>query len=379
MTEPAVAAAVEPFDTKLADDDLAEGRPEDRAAELSEDAAEATESTPDEPEQPDVTARRQDTPDRGVGPTAPDGPDPDSDPDTWPERGLGVGLLLALAFAWLAATLWGTHVWADENLLSVTIATIAEALPIVVSASVVGGAAAGLAARTWLVRSDRPLRRVLITLSGSFVIAAASATAVVLRYGTSSVMLTLAGTIAMACLLGGAAALLRPAAVVGGALAGTLSTFITGALLSNYQAPLKSLLGSGSTPASQLAAANRFLYLGAALSGLIAGLVAYFYLRRRGLGWPAYLTAGGAAGVVYLVGQGLTQLGGATLLRAASGLSEADRIVRSYLDSAGISNGLIIGFVGAFVAMIAFGRTIRPNRDEWDDEDVAADGDRPAS
>jgi hypothetical protein len=300
--------------------------------------------------------------------------DVDLDTDLWPERGLGAGMLLVFALAWLAATMWGTKVMAEQGLLSVTIATIAEALPSVMGAGIIGGAAAGLAARLWLARDAGTARRVAVTVGASVVVALVAGAVVPMRYGTSNVIWALAGTIAVACLLGGVAALVRPP-VVAGALAATLSAFVVASVLYNYQSQLKHLLGSGSTPAAELAAANRFSYLTGAVSGVVAGVVAYYFLRRRGLGWPSFLVAGGSAGVVLLVSQGLTQLGGATLLRAASGLSEADRIVRSYLDAAGLDNALIVGFVGAFVAMVAFGRTLRSNRQDWEDEPAAAEGD----
>jgi hypothetical protein len=164
----------------------------------------------------------------------------------------------------------------------------------------------------------------------------------------------------VAGVLGGAAAALRVTTLAAG-VAATLAVFVTGVLIYLFQSPLKSLFGAGPTVRSQAAAGWWLALTGAVLGGVVAGLVAYRYLRRRepAARWPAYLLAGATPGLLLLLAEAVTLLGGASLLDLVSGLSDLDRAAMGYLDSARLNQALEVGFVAGIVAMIAVGRTLR--------------------
>ena len=106
------------------------------------------------------------------------------------------------------------------------------------------------------------------------------------------------------------------------------------------------------------------------VSGLAAGLVPYVYLRRaaRRSGvdaprWPVVMLAGGGVGLLLLVTELITRVGGARILDAVSELSAADRAFRSGADASRLRFALLVLFIGALTATIAFGRALkRPER-----------------
>jgi hypothetical protein len=284
-----------------------------------------------------------------------DGP-PADDPAA--ERPLGAGLLFLLGLFWLVATLWsarGSMAGIDDPVVMVS--SVALTLPVTVVATLLAGAAGGLAAACRFA-ADRPASRRLWTgLTAGALCGALPAAAILAGYGATSAVAVIAITVLVAGLMGGAAAALSPATLAAG-IAGTLTVFVIGVLLNLFQAPLKAFLGAGSTVASQYEAANLLARTGAAASGVAAGVIAFAYLRRRAPGapWPAYLVAGAGAGLLLLLAEGLTLAGGSGLLELVSGLSAADREVLGYLDGERLVQALIVGFAGAIVALIAIGR-----------------------
>ncbi len=306
-------------------------------------------------------------------------------------RPLGAGLLLLLALIWLAAKMWTTHtsVSGRDITADVAIASLALNLPDVVGASVLAGAAAGLVAagRRWrsnasfLSQASRNtvtpttadfdgdptqshkapgLRRALTGLTAGILPGLAAAGAILAAYGMRPSIGVLAATVGVAAALGGAAAAMPPPAFAAG-IAATISVYALGAVVNNFQSPLKSLLGAGSTPQSQLTAANLLSFATAVVAGLVAGLVAYIYLRRRVTGrrWPAFLLAGALPGLLLLLAEALTRYGGAPLLDVVRGLSAGDRTTVDYLEATRLNQALVVGFVGGIVATIAVGRTLR--------------------
>ncbi len=298
--------------------------------------------------------------------------------DIQPSRPVGAGILLVLGLVWLAATMWAAHAAIAGNAVdaAIVISSAALALPGIIAASLLAGATAGLAAAgrrtatglaaTGLAaaghRAGRRAvaRRALVGLAAGAGCGVIAAGVILFAYGANSSVALLAITVGVAGLLGGAAAVLPPP-VLAAAIAATLGVFLIGVILNLFQSPLKSLLGAGDTVASQASAARLFSYAAAVVGGLVAGLVAFIYLRRRGPGqkWPSYLIAGSAAGLLALVAEGLTQLGGGRLLSLVGNLSPADRAVLDYLIEARMERALIVGFVGGITAMIAVGRTLR--------------------
>jgi len=132
------------------------------------------------------------------------------------------------------------------------------------------------------------------------------------------------------------------------------------------QSPLLDLFGSGSTSASQTTAASWFSFTQSVLSGLAAGLVPFFLLRRASrrtgeiLGWPLYALAGAGPGLLLLLTEGLARTAGARVLDLAGRVSELETTVQQMLGGSRLNNALIVLFVGAVSAIIAIGRTLGP-------------------
>src|SRR5262249_51181355 len=124
-------------------------------------------------------------------------------------------------------------------------------------------------------------------------------------------------------------------------------------------------------PNSQLHAASLLSVTTAVVQGLVVGLTAYFYLRRRleSPRWPAFMAAGALPGLILLVGLVLSYIGSSGLSNLSGELSDADRLARDIVSSSGLNQALTVAFVGTIVSMIAIGRTLRRPDDE--DEELA--------
>lgn len=297
------------------------------------------------------------------------GPLADGHPPTKAASAPGTGVILVLALAWLVAMLSSTvrsvgRVVAGDD---IALVSAALALPGVVSAVLVAGAAAGLTGVTILAarRTPTPRRRLLAGAVGGFVVGAAVAVPAAVVYDQLPYSELVAVTVGAAGVIGSGIAAIRPAAVAAAGVAGALGVYVTTLLLTFFSPDLLHLYGAGDTGESRFRA-NAWLALTMSLlSGLVAGLLAYAYLRRgrtRGLvfGWPSYLVAGAGAGLLAGLAEALTRLGGLRLLQAARAVSAEDRAYLGYLDSARINRAMVILFVGAITALVLLGRTLRP-------------------
>jgi hypothetical protein len=295
-------------------------------------------------------------------------PIPDEDeagPEILDENPASPGTLLLLAVLWLGATLWSAHATIAGNALSgaVAVSSAALALPSVCAATLLTGAAAGLAASVLVARRralpPRWRRRVLLGAAAGAVCGLVTGGLIMFGYGAGSAVVILAATVAAAGLIGGALAALPVHSLYSG-IAATLAVSAAGVALNLFQAPLKSAMGAGDTAASRLGAAELFSLSHGVVSGLVAGVVAYLILRYNGLThWPLYLLAGAIPGLLALVAEALTQIGGAGLLRLVSTFSDNDRGALAYLRDARISHALIVMFVGGIIATVAYGRTLK--------------------
>lgn len=324
-------------------------------------------------------------------PATPNGPRP---------RGVGHGLrgpatLALLSLAWLAAVLWLARGTVAAGSGSLAVSAAALVLPSVVTASLVGGAAAGLLGVTpWRGRPSAEQatgtgrragagRRVRAGLGvGAGLVAGLLAGGLILAaYGTGSSILVVAGTVTLAGLLGGLLATLAPRAPVAAGLAATLSAIATGFLLEIARPALKRLFGAGDTVASQVDAITRLTYVSSLVVAVIAGGVAFWYLHRTrpAARWPGYLLAGACPGLLLLVSEALTRTGGGRLLDIAKALSPADRVSLDYLGAARINHALIVLFAAAITAIMLHGRTLpAPDRDAATAADARADAASPA-
>ncbi|HWG99674.1 MAG TPA: hypothetical protein VNV66_10200 [Pilimelia sp.] len=286
----------------------------------------------------------------------------------------GVGVLAALSLAWLAVMLRGVQVIV-ESAGAFGVASAAYALPGVVSASLVAGAAVGLLAVRTLTRRLTP-RLPLRDSAGlrfAFGLAAGAATGLLAAAptltgpGAGMPTMVLAGTIAAAGTVGGAAAGLRAAHVVAPATAAALAVFLVGFVLNLFQQPLFGLYGYGQSAESKASAYGWFALTTSLCGGLAAGLVAFAYRRRT---WRpstppvpvraalGYLAAGAGPGLLLLVAELITRAGGARVLALTSAISDADRSGQVQLDASRVKYALALLFLGGITAMVAYGRTL---------------------
>ncbi|MET8836357.1 hypothetical protein ABZV78_20875 [Micromonospora sp. NPDC004540] len=290
----------------------------------------------------------------------------------------GALVLAVLSIGWLAAMLWSTRAAITSAAAGVTaISLSAYALPGVITAALVAGAAVALVATN---RLGRATLRFLAAVGTGLLVGLAAAVAVNLTYADNATTNTIAGTTAAAAIIGGAMAGARNARVVGALAAATLAAQLFVVLFSRARDPLSDLFGAGDTQQSMLDAAKWVSRTESLLAGLIAGVVAYLYLawarhraeRRDGaateLRWPAYLVAGAGAGLLLLLTEVIIRVGGRGLLDLAAALSEADEVAQTALGTSRVDNGIWVLFVGALAALILFGRTLGPRAVEDEDE-----------
>lgn len=311
-------------------------------------------------------------PTTGTPRTAP--PDEDSAAGrSRPRPGVRAGLLLALfTVAWLAARLWATYRQVrDGDGADVALASGALALPAIVQSTVLAGLGCGYAGRAWLHSGDRRpdaglFSRWLVAPFAGLVVGGLTLAATIAVYGGVTPTFPVGLTAAAAGLLGGAfAAVPRPAVVAAAGAAAAFGAFVldtvlnSGGVLDNMMAAFGGR--ATATPEDIVNASGVVAHIDSAVVGLTAGLLAFWYLRRQGgLRFPAYQMAGAATGLLLLAAEGLLATGGSGLLHAAASISPADRTALDLLNSGRIINGLLVLFIGAVVAVVAFGRTLGP-------------------
>lgn len=307
----------------------------------------------------------------------------------------GAVVLALLSLGWLAAMLWSTKAEiSSSGVDSVALFTAAYALPGVISANLVSGAAVSLTLANLLTRFGvrRSTPRFAAALAAGLVTGLLAALVVTLSYGEGPAIMVLAGTAAAAATIGGIAGGLRSTLVVAAIVAAGLAVFAVGFALSYFKNPVLSLYGASATePQRYETAMDLFRWTGSLAGGLAAGLLAFGYLRVAGrrvarrvggaasLRWPAYMIAGAGAGLLLLTAEALTRTAGAEVLRMASAISEMDQAGQGTLDASRFTHGMVVLFVSALVATIAFGRTLRPAQERTtgtapESQDRAEDG-----
>jgi hypothetical protein len=276
----------------------------------------------------------------------------------------GTGVLLVFGFAWLATRLWSAH----ANIQDATgglgrLIVAAYQLPDVIAASTLAGAACGVAVVSWRGTRRPDGKRLTRWLTGALAGLAAGllvGAVVILGYGTRSADLILALSALVACTLGGTLAAFPPVKITAAGVAATLGAFVVGVILNVFSGRIVDLFGPGATAQSHLAAANRAALAQSLLCGLVAGLIAFLHLRRRAgdRRFLAYLGAGAAPGILILVAEAVTRVGGAQLFHLARQISPADNTAVDYFSSSRINHALIVLFTGMIIALVAFGRTL---------------------
>ena len=287
------------------------------------------------------------------------------DPAPVPARvGLAVPVLAVLALAWLAAMLWSAYATIRTAPDAVTtVIDAAWALPGVIAAGVLAGAAgAGAALAVLLARRGGTgvAGRLAVATGTGFGTGAVAATLVLLGYGHRGSIVVLAATVALAGTVGGAAVAVPRPEFTAATVAATLSAFVLDLALTVFQSPLLRLFGAGGSARATYLAGGRLALAASLLGGVAGGLVAYLWLRRGRYGrrFPAYLAAGAAPGVVLLLAELVTRLGGGQLYGLAGRLGGADAQLLDLMGTSRLEHALIVLFAGTLTALFVFGRTL---------------------
>ena len=283
------------------------------------------------------------------------------------------GFVLALvALLWAAAMLLSARITiTGREQAEMEVTSTAYALPGAISACLVAGAAMGLLAVGLLTRGGRrsgPGARFGIAVGAGLVTGLPAALTMISINTEGWLYAVVGGTLAAAATLGGAVAGARATRVVAAACWAGLAVFAVAFGLNLFQAPLLRLFGAGGDQAAQAGAVGWFTTTQSVASGLTAGLMAYLVLRRaRRAGsepaWPWYAVAGAGPGIVLAVAEGLARTAGARVLDLAGRVSELELAAQELLSGARMNNALLVIFIGAIVAIIAVGRTIRAPED----------------
>ena len=285
-------------------------------------------------------------------------------PGTHPRTGRrGALVLFALGLLWLAGYLWSAHAsvigTGDDPVIVVTEAALA--LPGLVAATMLCGAAASNALGR---RSARAWAGLALAAGCGLLVGGLAGGLILFGYGHRSSVVVLAWAVLAAGIIGGLLGSLRPVDVVTAGIAATFGPFLLDFLPNLWQGQLLRLFGAGSTVESQFNAVRNLSLTEAVAAGLVAGLVAFWYLRRREprQGLLGYLAAGATPGVLLLVGEVVTRIGGARLFDAAGRLSEFDQVVIDYTNGSRLNHGLVVLFAGGVVALFCFGATLKPRQ-----------------
>jgi F0F1-type ATP synthase assembly protein I len=305
---------------------------------------------------------------------APEEPEAAEAADEPPVSTPAAGTIAVLALAWLLAMLSSARRAigdpTDANPLAVTRAALE--LPQVISASLIAGIAVGLVTGNLLARfaraaPTRPVPRLAVGAGAGVLTGLLVATPILLEYGRLPSILVLSGAVATAAALGGLLAGVRHRTVIAAGACGALGGFVVGLVERAFQPNLRQLFGAGDSPESVVAATGWAALTASIAAGVVAGVLGYLYLRRSGparLRWPAYLAAGAMPGLLVLLAELVTRLGGARLFQLVSAASADDQRVLAYFHEARLNRALIVVFVGALVAIFLLGRTLRPANDE---------------
>ncbi|RZU52211.1 hypothetical protein EV385_4055 [Krasilnikovia cinnamomea] len=288
------------------------------------------------------------------------------------ERAPFAGIALAaVGLLWLAAMLWSARAAITGRADAETeVVVTAYALPGIVSAGLVAGAAGALAVLALVGRRARGAgARFAVTIGTGLALGALGAVPIITINTAGWVYAVAGGTVAAAATFGGALAGFREPRVVAAACWAAIAVFAVGFALNVAQVPLLDLFGAGTSSASQTSAAGWFSLTQSVLGGLAAGGVSFLVLRRSAPGqlrWPMYALAGAGPGLLLALTEILARTAGARVLDLAGRVSELELTVQRMLGGARLNNALIVLFVGAISAIVLLGRTLGPAPDDED-------------
>ena len=278
------------------------------------------------------------------------------------ERASFSGIALALCgLLWMAGMIWSARATITGRAnAEMEVTSTAYAMPGAVSASLFGAAAVALAvvAATSRGRELNATVRFVLAAGVGLLLGGLGAVALITINPEGWVYAVVGGSVAAAATLGGALAGFRAPRVVAAVCWGGIAVFLAGVLLTFAQEFLFGMFGAGESSASRVGAASWYSWTQAALGGIIAGVIAFYSLRRSGLTWPWFTLAGAGPGLLLVVGEIITRTAGARVLDLAGRVSELELTVQQMLSGTRLNSALIVLFVGAFAAMILIGRTL---------------------
>lgn len=265
--------------------------------------------------------------------------------------------MVVVALVLLGLTLWSAYrviAGASSEFLVTTLTALV--LPSVLLATVLAGGAAGVLAvgllpwRRWLAGATGGLTVGLLAMGGTLV-----------AYHHGPAVAYVAAVVAVTGAAGGAAAAFRPVEALTAGIAGGVAATALGLAAAYFQNDLVDLFGNKETVGTMAEASSRLQLTTSILSGVLAGVVAFAYLRRTGLAlpWPVYPAAGGAAGLLTLVATLLGWLGRLPLTQIVEDYSSFDAQIIYDRLPAQVNHGMIVLFAGAVTAMILVGRTLK--------------------
>jgi hypothetical protein len=278
--------------------------------------------------------------------------------------GRGPLVVAAISVAWFVGILWITHasvVGASEPALALVNASLA--MPLLIASGIVAGSALGVVVVGWLAfrgRLGHPRWRMLAGAGTGLLLGAIAGGLMLLVYGTPAALVSLSIAMAVAAAAGGTLGGIPWPAVVVAGVVGSLVRFALGFLEGLLGGRLREAIARDNSVAAQLAAVGQIGFAMALVGGAVAGLTASVYLRKSGLKWPAHLAAGAAPGLLLLIADVATRIGGTPLLRAMGGNDAFDERATQLVAATRLSTALVVLFTGAVVAIIVHGRTLGP-------------------
>ena len=251
---------------------------------------------------------------------------------------------LYVGLVWFGTTMYTAHATitgSGEN-VSGALGAAAAALPGVVAATLVTGAAIGAAAGR---RSRSAGGRLLAGLALGTLFGLAAAAGIRFGYGGAASIMVLAIAVGAASIVGGALAVL-PGEVLKAGLWGTTWVFVAGVIFGVLQPNLVKLLGSGE-PAN-----TRFVVGQSLVTGLVAAFCALRFLRveRNRVLW--YLVGGALPGLVLLGAERVTRAGGSAVAQLVHGFRTESPALVEVSDSARLRHALVVLAVGGLIAML---------------------------
>jgi hypothetical protein len=280
-----------------------------------------------------------------------------------PATGSGAGQEIFLGLLWLAIGAYTTHVEITKGGAGPTgvLGNAAGALPGLIVGTLV--ASLGIAAAV-ASRFDGAGRRLLVGLGVGILFGAVAGAGIRFAYGSEKSITVLAVVVGLAGVIGGLGAGL-PGFVVDAAMWGATWVFFAGVIFGVWQANATAMLGGGpdASQAAQDAANARFTWGQTILTGVIGGVYAYRTLRNEKPRWLWFAVAGAIPGLALLVGEWLSRVGGASVVKFVHGLSSGAPALVQLTDSARLRYAVVVLAVGAVIAAIGGVRALAKSDD----------------